>query len=411
MTTYQQQFNAYAAIKAQSALGTIASGSGALLIPLTGGTLKASKQAIVSNQVRQDGMSVRGRHGSQSFTADYKGELQNNNYDTLLAALMRTTPTAGVAVTQATGGMASATMSISGSVITFSTGNVITVGIKCNDIISFTVGAAAGDLNKNLRVQSLTATTITVAETLTTVAGPVTTYSFSVRGHKIINPASGALVPTYFTLEEYEMDSDVSTVAQDVKVGKVSLAGQPNGMVTCDLGFVGTGNVQALTGASAPYFTTPALSSTSALPYSVIDATLRLGGTDIIELTSFNLSIDMGLVATAVVGAKYAPDVFSGVMKTALTMSMLRKDLAAFSDFLAETTYSFSALLQITGTAPLTFLSINVPYFTLGGVDPSELKRDGGPRTQTITIPDSLIGVDTRGSGYDATEVSFQYSE
>ena len=155
----------------------------------------------------------------------------------------------------------------------------------------------------------------------------------------------------------------------------------------------------------------PALSSTSALPYSVIDATLRLGGTDIIELTSFNLSIDMGLVATAVVGAKYAPDVFSGVMKTALTMSMLRKDLAAFSDFLAETTYSFSALLQITGTAPLTFLSINVPYFTLGGVDPSELKRDGGPRTQTITIPDSLIGVDTRGSGYDATEVSFQYSE
>ena len=411
MTTYQQQFNGYLALKAQSALGAIASGAGANLLPFVSGAPKLSKSAISSMQVRGDGLPSKGRHGLQAFSAAYKAELQNNNYDALLAAFMRTTASAGVAITQATGAMSSATMSISGSVITFSAGSVITAGIKYFDVLRFTVGAAAGDLNRNLRVVGLTATTITVAETLTTVAGPVATYSFSVAGHKIINPASGSLVSTYFTLEEYETDIDLSTVYQDVRIGKFAIGGQPNGMVSCDLDFIGTGQAIAENSAASPYFTTPALASASAVPYSVIDATLRLGSTDVASLTSFSLSLDCGLQAPAVVGAKYSPDVFAGVMKASLNLTMLRSDLQQFSDFLAETTYNFSALLQVPGTAPLTFLSINVPFFSLGSVDPSDLKRDGGPRTQTVNVPDALIGVDTRGGAYDQTLVSFQYSE
>jgi hypothetical protein len=49
-----------------------------------------------------------------------------------------------------------------------------------------------------------------------------------------------------------------------------------------------------------------------------------------------------------------------------------------------------------------------VPNFTLGGVDPSALSKQGGGRTQTISIPQALVGIDNTGTGYDATMIKFQ---
>lgn len=48
-----------------------------------------------------------------------------------------------------------------------------------------------------------------------------------------------------------------------------------------------------------------------------------------------------------------------------------------------------------------------VPNFTLGGVDPSALSKQGGGRTQTISIPAALVGKDTLSTG-DATMVKIQ---
>ncbi len=408
-TTYQTQFNNYVAYKAQSARGTAATGTGAYLLPVTGGKGQLTKQAVQSQQVRQDGMAVRGRHGTQKTSGQYQGELQLSNYDPILEAVMRGTWASGASITQATGSMSSATMSATGSTITFSGGSVITAGVRVWDIVTFTVGLAAGDLNRPLRVTGLTATTITVAETLTTVTGPVSTYSFSVKGRKLINPASGALVQRYFTIEEAELDADQSELFTDCKWGKIDLSMQPNGMLNITPSWVGTGAAQGLTGASAPYYTSPALVG-SATPLAAIDATLRIGTADYVDLTAFSLSIDLGLNAPDVVGAKVSPDVFDGIMKVSGSITAMRKDLAPFTDFLNENQLALNMLAQVPGTSPTDFLSFSVVNFTLGGVDKSEIKRDGGPRTVTLNIAAELVGVDTRGGAYDQTMVKIQAS-
>lgn len=398
---YQTQFEGYVALKAQTARGAIASGTGAKTLPITSGAAKATKNVIASKQVRQDGLSVRGRHGTQKFDASYGGELQLGNYDDYFAALMRTTwGTTGSAVT-------TGTIAVATSTITFSGYNPLTAGdVKVFDIIAFSAGLAGADLNKPLRVVSITSTTIVVAETLTTVSSGAS-YSMAVKGRKLVNPTGGNLLKTYFTLEEHERAIDGSTIGQDVIVNKISLAMQADNMITTTITFLGTGNVQELEGASAPYFTSPV--TTEAVPFSVIDATLRFANGDMLDLESFSLDLDLGATAPAVSGAKYSPDVFPGVLKVSGSITALRQSLAYFADFLAETSYALTLLCVVPGTSPAQFFNIVVPYFTLSGVTPSDFSREGGPRTQTITFSDETVGIDTTtGTGHDATKVKFQ---
>lgn len=397
---YQTQFEGYVALKAQSGLGAIASGSSAKVLPITSGAGKTAINPISSKQVRQDAMTVRGRHGTQKFEATYGGELQLGNFDDYFAGIMRGSwGSTGSAIT-------TGTMGISGSTITFSGYNPLTAGdVKVHDVIYGTTGFAVADQNIPLRVTALTSSTIVVAESLTTVSSS-TSYSFTVKGRKLVNPAGGALVKKYFTLEEHETAIDASTVAQDVVVNKISLNMQADNMMNLSVMFMGTGNVQGLQGSSAPYFTSPV--ETDATPLSVIDATIRFKNGDVLDLETLSLDIDLGSQAPAVVGAKYSPDVFPGVIKVSGSITALRSSLAHFASFLAEDSYSLCVLAEVPGTSPSQFFNIVVPYFTLGSVDASDFSREGGPRTQTITFPDDLVGIDTTSAAYDRTKVKFQ---
>jgi hypothetical protein len=94
-------------------------------------------------------------------------------------------------------------------------------------------------------------------------------------------------------------------------------------------------------------------------------------------------------------------------MKIGINLTALRKDLSRLSDFIAETQYSLHILAVDNMAEPKDFISIVVPNFTLGGVDPSAFSKQGGPRTQSIQIPDALVGVDTSTTGNNSM-ISFQ---
>jgi len=410
MTSWQTSWDAYVAFKAQSGLGVPASGSGASILPLTGGAGKLTKNVVSSQQVRQDGMSVRGRHGTQKTAGQYPGELQLSNYDSIIEAVMRGTWASNTAITQATSALSSATISVSGSVVTFSGGNVITAGVRFGQVHRWTSGLAAGDLNKPLRVVGATNTTITYAETLTTVAGPVSSYSFHGNGRRLINPAAGSLVKRYFTVEERENTIDESELFTDCMWGKIDIAMQPDGMFTITPYWTGTGAAQVEDTTSSPYFTTPALTSTTAIPMAAIDATLRIGSADEVAITAFNLSIDIGLNAPAVAASKISPDIFDGIMKVSGSVTCFRKDLTYFSSFLNESTLSLSVLAQVPGSSPADYLSLCVPYMTLSDAMKSDLKREGGARMQTLNFTDAVIGVDQRGGVYDPSMVIWEVS-
>lgn len=401
---YQSQSAGLVAYKAQSGLGVQASALSANLLRIAGGNgIRVSKAATESAEVRNDGMSVRGRHGSQKASSGYNGEMSLGSHDPIIEAIMRGTWDS-TAFTKTQTDFTNLTTATDGFI--FGSGSPIAMGFKVGDVIRGSGLPDAANNGKNLRVAALSSTKITTVEQLVANAVPDTSCSLTRPGKRIINPAT--LLKRYFTLEEYESDIDQSTVLTDFVWGTGKLSMATDGLLRFDPGGIGTGAAQPLLAGASPYFTSP--TAPAGVPFSVVDATIRFGGTDLVELTSFDLSLDIQPNAPNTFGSgsqKYSPDVFTGPLKIGMNLTMLRKSLAIFSDFLAETPYSLHVLAVDNTTEPKDFMSIVVPNFTLGSVDPSALSKQGGPRTQTIAIPPALVGVDTASTG-NGSMISFQ---
>ncbi|MGY4288893.1 hypothetical protein ACVWXO_008113 [Bradyrhizobium sp. LM2.7] len=334
---YQSQSAGLVAYKVQSGLGSQASAPSANQLRIAGGNgVQVSKAPTESIEVRNDGLSQRGRHGSQKSSSAYDGEMSLGSHDPIVEAIMRSTWDS-VALTKTQADFTSLTTGANSIILT--SGSPIAMGFRVGDIIRATGLPDAANNAKNLRITGLTATTITIAETLVVNATPDTSCSITRPGKRLINTAP--LVKRYFTIEEYESDIDQSTILTDFVWGTGKLAMSPDGLIRFDPGGIGTGAAQALTTGASPYFTSPTAPTDA--PFSVVDATIRFGGVDLVELTSFDLSLDIQPSAPVTFGSgsqKYSPDVFTGPLKIGMNLTMLRKSLAIFSDFLAETPYS-----------------------------------------------------------------------
>jgi hypothetical protein len=405
--SYSENWNGYAAVKVQGALGTQASGSDAKVLRQTGGQGGSmTKAAIESNEVRRDGLSTRGRHGLQKTNGSYSHELSLGGFDDILEAVMRGTwGSANLAITEAD--MTSITTGA--NTIVAAAGSWITEGLTVGDVVVLTGHSSAGNNSRNLRVTGVTALTLTVAETLTVNAVADTAFTLTRTGRVLVNPGAGSLVKRYFTVEEYEYDQDQSELFTDCVWSSFNISMQPNGHVLLNTSWVGTGQFEVLATGSSPHFSAP--TTATGVPLAVVEASVRLGTGDLLDLTSFDITVDNQAVAPDVISSSpYAPDVFSGSEMVTMNLTMLRKDLQAVSDFIDETPLSLHVLLQENETAPASFVSIYVPNFTLGSATKSALAKQGGPRTVTIAVPAALVGIDNTGAGYSATAVKIQVS-
>lgn len=408
---YQENWNGYCAYKVQSAINTQASSTGATVHRQTGGTGGVlTKASIASNEVRRDGLSTRGRHGLQKTQGPYTNELSLAGFDQVFEAVARGTwSAADLAITEATASLTSITTGT--STIVAAAGSWITAGLRVGDVIVLTGHSTAGNNSRNLRITGLTASTITVAETLTADAVADTAFTVTRTGRKLINPGAGALVKRYFTVEEYEYDTDQSEVFTDCVWDSFRLSMQPNSLMNLDTSWMGTGQGEVKASGSSPHFTTPTTPTGS--PMCVVEATIRMGGIDLVDLTSFDITINNQAMAPDVIApptTPYAPAVFTGTELVTMNLTALRKDLVLMAGFLAETQYSLHILATENETEPKSFVSIFVPNFTLGTVNKSALTKQGGPRTQTIAISSDLVGIDNTGGAFDATAWKMQCS-
>jgi hypothetical protein len=233
-------------------------------------------------------------------------------------------------------------------------------------------------------------------------------------GHILTNPPAGSLVRRYFTIEEAELDLLQSELFQDCVWTKFDMSAQPNGMFDVTPSWMGTGVASGLTGGTYPNFTAPAYTNTNFTPLAAIDMAISLGpqGAPVAEatVTAFQMTIDLGAVVPAVTGSKFSPDVFDGVMKVSFpSLTVMRTDLVAFNDFIAETPLEiqFTVSEPSPGTGIMRF---TVPNLTLGQATKSDFKRDGGPLTVNIQVPDSRVGIDLRGGANPATMVIIERS-
>jgi hypothetical protein len=415
---YQTQSNAIVAYKAQTGLGVPATGTGAQVLRVAGGTGgDLTKAATESNEVRYDGMRTRGRHGIQKTTGAWSGEASLGSFDIIAEAIMRDTMSAAdLTITEVTAGLTSITTTayVAGTntpaTIVATAGSWITAGLKVGDIIRLTGHSATGNNNRNMRITGLTPTTITIGEQWLAAAAADAAFSIIRPGKKLIQSGT-QLIKRYFTVEEYEIDIDQSMVMSDFVWGAMRVGMAPNGIITMDPSGIGTGQMSVNDTATSPVFTTP--TPTTSLPLAVVDATIRIGGRDMVDLTSFDLTMDISPMSPDVFGSgniKYGPDVFTGQMGIGINFTALRKDLQMLQDFIAETQYSISILAVENEAEPKSFLSIYVPNLTLGGLTKSAYAKEGGPRTQSVTVPMALIGKDVTSPETDGTMIKIQSS-
>jgi hypothetical protein len=207
--------NVSVAFMAQPTLGTPVSGAGATYFrsSATGG-LALSKNKVRSNEIRSDGQSTLGRHGSRSVSGSYPADATLGTHDALFEALVRGTWAAPLVITEATAGLTSITTTT--NTIVAAAGSWITAGLRKGDVFRLTNHSTAANNNKNLRIVDLTASTITLpAGSLTLNAVADTSFTIT-RPKKLVNPA----IPTrrLFTFEEREEDQDASSLFPDCRV-------------------------------------------------------------------------------------------------------------------------------------------------------------------------------------------------
>lgn len=402
--TYQTNFARYVAMLVQSGIGVPATGGGGTMLRLAGGTPgKLTKAAIQPKEIRADAQPVKGRHGQQSTAGGpYSIEMSLQTVDQIMQAVMRATWDTEITLTSSD----FTSLTYGAHTIIFNSGNPITKGVRVNDVIELTVAEDAANHNIDLRVTALSATTITVAETLVVDASADTTAVLKRRGRKIINPAAGSLVNRYFTIEEYESDITGSRLFNDCLWKSMKFSMAPNGLIMFEPSWVGTGAFAPTSGSSI--LTSPTLNAN--VPMAALDATLRLGGVDVADITSWDLTVDNGAVAPPTVGSKVSPTVQPGLNQVTMNITVLQKDMSYITGFLNETGYSLSLKCVPNMAEPKDFININVPNFTLGGADVSAPSTAGGVTTLTISIPAALIGHDSTGTGFDDTTCSIQIS-
>jgi hypothetical protein len=405
---YQSQSNGLVAFKAQSAKGSTASGGSGFVLRLAGGPGgDIDRNVYGSKEVRRDMMTQRGRQGLKKTKGSYQVEVSLDNCDAFYEAFFRGTWATALIITEATSG-GPASITTTASTIVGNTGSWITIGLRVGDIIRLTGHATAANNSRNLRITGLTATVITVAETLTLDAGADTAFTITRPGQKLINPAAGAAVKVYFTIEEYDGDLDLTEIFSDCIITSLKFSMGSSGLLMCDISWVATGLFTTASAGSAPTFTSP--TESTGLPLSCADATLRYSSTDFVDLTSWDLTMDIGGVAPEVQGSLISPDVFTGSFSVGMSFTMLRSDYGKMTDALAETALTFSVMAQENETAPADFLGLFIPNFTILPPKKSPLSKEAGPRTQTITVPKELVGIDTTGGAFDSTMVKLQVS-
>ncbi len=382
--------NLYVNYKAEATFNT-APGTGSgyrfRLNPSPG--LAPQRAIILPGEVRADLQTPMARLGSGFVQGSYNSDLSVASFDPLWEALARSTYVAAISITQAT--MTSITTTT--STIVAAAGSWITQGVRAGDVVRLTGHATTANNSKNFRVKTVTASTITVYGT-PLVLDAVADTSFTLTVLKKVMPGT---TPTRrsFYLEEYNQDSDVSEVFGGCRLSSLRIQGGPDQMATGEWGFTGA-SITPLASGSSPYYISPTQSTSIGL--TLADASIALGGSDVVNLTGFELNFDLGTSTQAVIGSNVPPDVFDGQLQISGSISAMRDDLTMLTNYANETELELHVLMVEPEAEPKDCIAIYLPRVKLT----SYSKNLGGDGALIQTLP-FVAGLRDAATGYDST--------
>lgn len=405
MAAVQTGVDMQLAYKAQSALGTAASGSGGQSLRRVQSTLELTKDTYQSAEIRPDYQVADFRHGFKKAGGTISGELSAGSYADFTAAFLRQAYTAVTAIT-------GVSLTIAGSgptyTVTRSAGDFLTGGIKIGHVVRLSVGSLnAANISKNLLVTGVTSTVLTVLPVngVALVAeGPIATCTVTVTGKQSFCPTSSQTAK-YFTIEHYypNMSAVNSETFTDCVICDMALNLPPTGMATVDFNIMGLG----MTTGTSQVLTSPTAVTTSGIT-AAVNGVLRASSGALANVTGIKINgTNNCSVAGPVVGSNVGVDVVKG-------RHVVTGEITAFFDsvtlrdaFLNETELGLYAVLTADSTAASSFIAISIDRLKLGGAT-----RSDGEGIKTVTLPFQALYNTSGGSGIstEATTLRMQDS-
>lgn len=359
---------------------------------------------IESEENRADGTTAPGRAGSWKPTASYNGPVTvGGAMDDVFRAILRQAWTASSAITAVQ--MTSITTTT--TTIVAAGGSWLTQGVRVGDVIRLTGHSSTANNDKNLRVVSVTASTLGVRGTGSTsetplIADAVADASFTVTVLKHLVTGTTPLAITH-TIDQYGTVIDQSMVGVGMRVTGLRISAQPDRPVTYTLTYAGMG-VEVLASAASPYFTTPTV--TTGVFLSLNGSVLRYNGADVANFTGFDLNFELPSEHVAVGGSDTSPDVFPSRLRVTGSVSMLRSSLANVTLQGAETQFEGHILLEEPGALPRGCYGIFLPRLQ---VRKANADAGGGTGALVETVDLAIMPRDA-ATGYDASVVTIASS-
>lgn len=387
--TVAQGINKTTAYKAQSGLGTPATGAGGFVLRRKTSVAGIKRATYANDEIVTHQQSTGVNLGTASSAWNFDGLLSPGSYSGLLATLMRKVFTATTALT----GL-SLTITMPGSIptITRGSGDFLAGGIKIGDVIRITAGtyANANNRDNNLLVTGVTAlviTGVTLNGSLMVAEGPIASSTVTVMGKKAIVPTTGH-TDTLVTVEEWYADISKSELFPDLRIGQCDIGLPASGNSTIKLTAMGlgvrTGNVtQQLTSPTSP---------SSANVLTAVRGLIRVAGGASTVITGAQLTIKAALTAEGpVVGSNYSPDMARGRVEVSGTFTGLF-DGTTFRDlFDAETLTSLVVVMATDTTNAADFVAFSMSAIKLTDSDPDDGEK-GIVRSYPFTAQINALG-------------------
>lgn len=392
------------AYKAQTALGTAASGSGGQLLRRTSIDLTGAKDTYSSAEIASHQQSTGATHGIGSSSGSINGELSCTTYGDFMQWLVRKDWAATADIT----GLSVTIAASSGNyTITDGTATFLTDGIKVGDVVQLAGGSLdSANASKNLVVLNATETVLTVNvlnESSMTAEGPIASVTLSVPGKKAWTPTSSH-TNKYITFEDYSSDLTRSQLYADVQVGSMALTAPATGIITVQTALVG---LSPPTRSGSQVLTTPTAETTtdvmSSSRFAVYINQVRQTG-----VTSFNLNINGNVgLGEAVLGSNSRPDTQKGriAVDGSFTALFESDTLAGFFD--DEAAREVIIVMAADATASSDCISISLPATKFFGAT-----GDDGEKQLVRTYPITAQRPASAGSGTEHNDaiVSIQDS-
>ena len=365
-------------------------------------SLNLSKDTYQSSEIVGHRQIADFRHGVKRATGSVNGELSCGTYWDFFEAACRGTDTAPVVTSNTE--FTSAAADNATSKFTMAGGDPVASGYRVGHILRFTNLSEALNNNRNFVIAAFGGASnreITVFPAPTTMSAD-TSFNLTSVGRRVSVPSANH-VSRKFAFESWHQDlsPDIYRLFTECRIGGVSLALPATGLATIEIPVMGR-DMETGSGASAPFFTSPAAATVTSL-LAAVNGLVRIGGVQAGVITGATVNMALNPTSEPVVGQNFVPEIFLGRANVSGQLTAFLEDLTLIDAFKNESEIEILLYLTASNLAAPDAMTIYLPRNKFGDASVGLEGEAGIP----ITIPFQSLLYGGAGPGIEQTTIAF----